>query len=598
LSAAALIAAGTYWAWSEADTGTAAAVPNSSEDAENGLTADERQYLWEIENRAFQITYKVGPAFSAALAADDRSAVADFLHPEFTGTVFDHQSAEVFERGFATFRYSRASNHGTRTVAGEPFADWLLEQVRWFAATPRIQLTLLYLSPVNRRELSGGWKGTIILRMSGEAAASGGVPSLHGDSATKDTKDLFPTRYTVGGGEPLEITIRGEFQSDSLPDNPANAHGWIRSWGVDELSVNHARNLLMEEIAAPSAGIDTETLHDNWKCSRESFLATPGGVYACDYNRDGITDLLVTDRGFPMLFAGRGDARFEDVTVQAGLPWGKDRSSVAAFADLDNDGDEDLILGVVILENDHGRFVSRGRLPLTPETTGIAVADYDGDGLVDLYVSNAAPTPERAGVVARVSWVDDNSGTPNALWRNLGAFKFENVTEAANAGAGRRSTFTSLWLDADDDGKPDLYVINELGPNVLLHNEGNGTFKECQIGPAFDGFTMGAAVGDINDDGRIDIYLANMKSKVGQRIVANLPPDAYPPEIIDKMRRWVAGNFLLYNRGNLEFAEGNRSTAGGGWSYGPVLADLDGDGHLDIHTTCGFASFSRQEPDG
>ena len=64
------------------------------------------------------------------------------------------------------------------------------------------------------------------------------------------------------------------------------------------------------------------------------------------------------------------------------------------------------------------------------------------------------------------------------------------------------------------------------------------------------------------------------------------------------MRRWVAGNFLLYNRDHLEFAEGNQSTAGGGWSYGPVLADLDGDGRLDIHTTCGFASFSRQEPDG
>jgi hypothetical protein len=89
-----------------------------------------------------------------------------------------------------------------------------------------------------------------------------------------------------------------------------------------------------------------------------------------------------------------------------------------------------------------------------------------------------------------------------------------------------------------------------------------------------------------------------MKSKVGQRIVANLPAEAYPPEILDKMRRWVAGNFLLFNRGSLDFEEGRANTAGGGWSYGPALVDLDGDGRLDIHSTCGFASFSRSEPDG
>src|SRR4029453_18867617 len=173
--------------------------------------------------------------------------------------------------------------------------------------------------------------------------------------------------------------------------------------------------------------------------------------------------------------------------------------------------------GSTILENRNGQFVRRGHLPLLPETIGIAVADYDGDGLIDLYVSNAAPVPEQPGVSARISWVDDESGMPNVLWRNRGDFQFENVTEAAHASAGHYCTFTSLWLDANDDGLPDLYVINELGANVLLVNQGNGTFQEIHIGPPFDGFTMGAAAGDINDDGRIDVYLANMKSKVGQR---------------------------------------------------------------------------------
>jgi hypothetical protein len=195
--------------------------------------------------------------------------------------------------------------------------------------------------------------------------------------------------------------------------------------------------------------------------------------------------------------------------------------------------------------------------------------------------------------------VDDQSGLPNRLFRNRGDFQFEDVTETANAAAGRRSTFTSVWLDADEDGWPDLYVINELGPNVLLRNEHNGTFSEHQVGPAFDGFTMGVAAGDMDGDGHTDLYLGNMFSKAGLRIIANVPPDAYPPALMQRLPRFVSGNTLLRNAGGLRFDEVQNSTiAGVGWAYGPALVDLDGDGLLDIHSTCGFASFSRDEPDG
>lgn len=600
---AVLVTGGIYWARSETGRGVTSDLdspvlarsgssPNPS--VRTGLSSDERQYLWEIENKAFQISYKVGPALCEAVAQQDRAALATFLHAQFAGQVFDSDSVEVVQRDFAVFRYQRSAEHARRPATRDQFVDWLLDQARLFCTTPQVQLALLNLSPIERSELSGPWKGTWTIRLSGEAGQLA-EPSAEPPAVTKN---LFPSRYYLGKGEPLEVSIRGEFRCESLPEDPARDRGWITSWTLEETTVARAQRKLMEEISLSSAGIDAAAFHDNWKCERSDFLTTPGGVYACDYNGDGIVDLLITDREYPMLFAGRGDATFSDATLAAGLPWGKDRAGVAAFADLDNDGDEDLILGVAILENRNGQFTPRGHLPLTPEATGIAVADYDNDGLIDLYVSNAAPAPQRAGVVGKVSWVDDDSGMPNVLWRNRGGFQFENVTDFAQAGGGRRSTFTSLWLDADDDGLPDLYVINELGPNVLLRNNGNGTFEEHHIGPPFDGFTMGAVVGDINEDGKIDIYLGNMKSKVGQRIVANLPADAYPAEILDKMRRWVAGNLLLFNRGNLRFTDSPRYAAGNGWSYGPTLVDLDGDGRLDIHATCGFASFSRQEPDG
>src|SRR5262245_24520643 len=144
VSVAGVIATGSFWAWSRAGTSTNDATPVSNAepvtDPESGLSSNERQYLWEIENRAFQITYKVGPTFSAALGANDRTTLVDFFHPEFTGTVLDPESAEVFDRGFATFRYSRAADHVTRPVTSDPFIDWLLDELHLFAATPRVQL--------------------------------------------------------------------------------------------------------------------------------------------------------------------------------------------------------------------------------------------------------------------------------------------------------------------------------------------------------------------------------------------------------------------------------------------------------------------------
>jgi hypothetical protein len=94
------------------------------------------------------------------------------------------------------------------------------------------------------------------------------------------------------------------------------------------------------------------------------------------------------------------------------------------------------------------------------------------------------------------------------------------------------------------------------------------------------------------------VYLGNMKSKVGQRVVGNLPTGCYPPEVLESMRRWVGGNILLLGKPGGEFVEAPAGVDGGGWSYGPVMLDFDADGRLDLYSTCGFISRSRIEPDG
>src|SRR5262249_12315912 len=159
-----------------------------------------------------------------------------------------------------------------------------------------------------------------------------------------------------------------------------------------------------------------------------------------------------------------------------------------------------------VFRNVHGtRFedvTARSNLRLPMNAIGVVVADYDRDGKLDLYVTRTAQPQTGA-------WVEGTSSDSpgNILLRNLGNWQFENVTRASGTWGGGRSTFTAAWLDANNDGWPDLYVGNEFGDGQLLINQKNGTFKGQSLSDRMSDFgTMGLAVGDINNDGNIDIY--------------------------------------------------------------------------------------------
>jgi hypothetical protein len=175
------------------------------------------------------------------------------------------------------------------------------------------------------------------------------------------------------------------------------------------------------------------------------------------------------------------------------------------------------------------------------------------------------------------------------------------VTESSGAGGGNRSSFTAAWLDANNDGWPDLYVINEFGDGVLLINNGKGGFTEHALSDRSTDFgSMGLAVGDVDNDGNIDIYSANMYSKAGNRVFGNVRPGIYPQHVMDKFRLMVAGSELHLNKGGLKFEQVGKKmqVAAVGWPYGACLADLSSRGWLDIYAGCGFMSRSRTEPDG
>src|SRR5262249_45826877 len=124
--------------------------------------------------------------------------------------------------------------------------------------------------------------------------------------------------------------------------------------------------------------------------------------------------------------------------------------------------------------------------------TGLAVADVDGDGLLDIY------------------FVNQLGG--NQLWRNLGHGRFENITQSAAVGLDDKISVTASFADIDNDGLPDLFVTTVRMGNVLFKNLGHGKFQDItrESGLGYVGHSSGAVFFDFNNDGLLDLFLCNV----------------------------------------------------------------------------------------
>ncbi len=360
------------------------------------------------------------------------------------------------------------------------------------------------------------------------------------------------------------------------------------------------------------------------------------GLAVVDVEGDGDDDLYILERWGPNLFLrndgpdANGLPRFTECAAALGLDVNS-RSCAAVFADFDNDGDQDCVVGrsldtSLLLLNDGGVFHDRtatlvlGGLPAL--VTSLSAADYNGDGLTDLYFCTYSPLDittrltgrdraaagapewaqqflspaEREEVVRRQQEAHGflgQTGPPNLLLVNRGG-RFERAPEWLSV-AQWRNTFQASWADWDDDGDPDLYVANDFAPDVFYRNDGmkpdgsGVTFTDATAQAGLDqfGFGMGAGWGDYDQDGRLDLYVSNMYSKAGRRITAQVPGlDA-------RMKAAAEGNFLYHNSGTkFDLVSGNEPpglpVARAGWSWGGQFCDFDNDTWPDLYVSSGF----------
>lgn len=326
------------------------------------------------------------------------------------------------------------------------------------------------------------------------------------------------------------------------------------------------------------------------------------GLAVGDVNGDELEDIyLCQTGGLPnRLFVQNSDGTATDRSAWAGVDW-YDRTTSALLVDLDNDGDQDLVLGtnpgVLIMSNDGtGRFKLRRTVRTILFASGLAAADYDLDGDVDIYVSRYNPLWfETKDVPSPIPYYDANNGGANFLLRNDGDWEFRDATPTSGLDTNNsRWTYAAAWEDYDNDGDIDLYVANDYGRNCLYRNDvGHFVDVAKEAGVEDIGAGMSASWGDYNGDGLMDLYVGNMYSTAGQRIASQptfLPGSS--PAARSLLQRMAQGNRLFSNSGDGTFADVSvdAGVAMGRWSWGSIFVDLNNDGWQDLVVANGFLS--------
>ncbi|MFN8422828.1 MAG: CRTAC1 family protein [Anaerolineae bacterium] len=382
-----------------------------------------------------------------------------------------------------------------------------------------------------------------------------------------------------------------------------------------------------DRLAESGIGFASHAVDDVTRTAKQVHYDHGSAIAVADVDGDGQLDVyFVAQVGPNELYRNLGNGRFANITDAAGVA-APDRIGVgASFADIDNDGDADLLAtsvrkGVSLFVNDgHGVFTDRSAvsgLDIGCHASGSPFFDFDRDGRLDVLVTcvgQYTSTEERTttsgvdglglppGELAFFDGFADAFGghlkpersESNRLMRGLGDGRFEDVTVAMGLVDDEWSG-DAMPFDANADGWTDLYVLNMQGDDAYLENDHGQRFvpRRADMFPKTPWGSMGAAVLDVDNDGRLDLFVTDMHSDMSQVVdpyhEKSKSEMLWPASILRTNGASIFGNALFHDDGAGRFTE-DSDLAGAEtfWPWGPSAADLNADGYEDLFVTGGM----------
>ena len=371
------------------------------------------------------------------------------------------------------------------------------------------------------------------------------------------------------------------------------------------------------------------------------------GVALGDVDGDGLTDIYFTRLdGDNVLYRNLGAWRFEDITAEAGVAAPDRFSTGAVMADIDGDYDLDLLLtalggpNAAFLNDGSGQFEEATHelgLASNMGSTSMALADVEGDGDLDLYVANYKRIALRDSLPPeKIAWdyvvqpegdgyrinptLEDHytlrvwdqklikleNAEPDGIYLNDGQGRFQNVLDTNGFMKGKDGksiedvpkdwALAVRFQDINDDGAPDLYVCNDFDSpdHVWINNQIQGFYQMSELPiRKTSNATMSVAFSDINRDGEIDIFMADMLSPEYSRKQTQRSTQIPLPLAIGEIhdRPQVMRNTLLLSRGDGTYAETANifGVPASNWTWSSVFLDVDLDGYEDLLLTTGHA---------